>query len=150
MGFFGKLFGKKNTDDEIDEYNRRADAAAKGSSQNVRYTMKTTTTTTTFSTGAPPQMSGNIVSAGMPQTQKKLHRLRNAEIGYDQEQTLKLIESLYIEIMGCTEAKTKGAPMPPPVSIVMPNEERNGFNKQDVEEYITELKTIIGQLRSNG
>lgn len=150
MGFFDRLFGKKDMDDEIDEYNKRADAVKRGQSQNVRYTMKTTTTTTTFSTGAPPQMSGNIISAGMPQTKKSLHRLRNAEIGYDQEQTLKLIESLFIEIMGCTEAKTKGASMPPPVSIVMPDEERNGFNKQDVDEYISELKTIIGQLRSNG
>lgn len=154
MGFFDKLFGKKDMDDEIEQYNRRADAAKQGASQtsqNLRYTVKQTTTTATYSTGVPPQMSGTVVSSSEPQTHKTMWRFhQTSDGGYDMKQTMRLIEALYTEILQCTEAQNNGTPMPPRTNITMPAEVKHGFRRQEVDGMVAQLNEIIERMRSGG
>lgn len=148
MGFFDKLFGKKDMDDEINEYNKRADAAKQGSSPNVRYTMKKTTMT--FGTGAPQNVRDNVVSSSKPQTQKTSVVLRQSMgEGYDMAQSLSLMDRLNSELQACVDAKNSGKAMPPRTDVVMPAEvKKGGFNKQDFETMVSEVSNMIERIRS--
>lgn len=140
MGLFDKLFGKKDMNDEIEEYNRRADASRTpgGSAGGVRYSMKKTTTT--YGTGVPQQTRSSSVV---------LRQLSSG--GYDKAQTLKVVDALTAELIACTEAKNSGAPMPPRTEVAMPSEVRfSGFNKQDVDAMVSELRETIERIRSGG
>lgn len=123
MGLFGKLFGKKDTDDEIDEYNKRANASQ------YRITPKDVPQNRSIT------VMGLMVSKG----------------GYHRAQTLKAVDALNAELTACTDAKNSGLPMPPHTEISMPKEVLfGGFDKQDTDAYISDLKNMIEQIRRGG